>query len=128
LVAGQFGDSASFGNYKPATTTTYTTTNPVSPTPSAPNALSSLAIRDTSFIQDPTVTLTVTNPSLLPLTIVLHAPDGTSITLAASTNSNGTLSFHVPAFDGKNVNGTWTLEVDGLSGGTLNSWSMSVLG
>ena len=64
----------------------------------------------------------------LPLTIYLYAPDGTTVTLATSVTSTGTLTYHIPALIGKNVNGRWTLEVDGLSGGTLNSWSMSVLG
>ena len=53
---------------------------------------------------------------------------GTVITLASNITSNGTLTYHVPAFIGKSVSGTWTLEVDGLGGGTLNSWSLSVFG
>ncbi len=48
--------------------------------------------------------------------------------MAANITSTGTLTYHVPALIGKNVTGIWTLEVDGLAGGTLNSWSLSVFG
>jgi len=107
----------------------YTSGNvPITTSRNNPNALSTLAIADFYPILDLYVTLNVSNNSLKSLTVKLYAPDGTVVTLAASVKSNGTLTYHVPAFIGKNVNSTWTLEVDGLAGGTLNSWSLSVLG
>ncbi len=49
------------------------------------------------------------------------------MTLAVSVNVNGTVTYSTTAFNYKSVKGTWTLEVDGLAGGTLNSWSLAVL-
>jgi hypothetical protein len=45
----------------------------------------------------------------------------------SGTAVNGTLTVETPAFNYKSAKGTWALEVDGLAGVTLNSWSMSVL-
>ena len=53
---------------------------------------------------------------LIPLSEQLAGGGATSVTVTYSTT----------AFNNKSVKGTWTLEVDGLAGGTLNSWSMSV--
>ena len=128
LATGQFDDNSSFGDHKTPKTTVYSNNESVTTTRRQPNAVSSMSISDNYPIQDLSITLKVTNNALQPLTIILYAPDGTPVTLLSSTAANGTLTYHVPAFIGKNVSGTWTLEVDGLAGGTLNNWSLSVLG
>jgi subtilisin-like proprotein convertase family protein len=38
------------------------------------------------------------------------------------------VTIELPAFNYKRVTGKWTLEVDGLAGGTLTSWSLDILG
>src|SRR5262249_57326726 len=110
-----------------ATTRTYSSNNPVKTSPGKPNAVSTLTVSDAYPILDLSVTLTVSNTKNKPLTIVLRGPDGTEVTLVASTNLNGTVTYHTSGFDARKLKGTWTLEVDGLAGGTLNSWSLSVL-
>jgi subtilisin-like proprotein convertase family protein len=52
---------------------------------------------------------------------------GTSGTLVADTSIHRKVSFETTAFNGKQLKGTWTLEVDGLAGGTLTSWSLGIL-
>jgi hypothetical protein len=69
----------------------------------------------------------VSNTQSQPLTVSLMGADGTSVTLVWYSNINGTLTYETTAFNGKALKGTWTLEVDGLSGGTLTSWSLGIL-
>jgi len=46
----------------------------------------------------------------------------------ASLAQNGTLTYQVPDFDYTSVTGPWKLEVDGLAGATLKSWSLNIDG
>jgi hypothetical protein len=127
FAAGQFVDSKDYGDYTPTTTRTYANKTVVKTTAGKPNAVSTLAISDNYPIFDLNITLNVSNTKNKPLTVILRAPDGTAVTLVASTNFNGTVTYHTTGFNYLSVKGTWTLEVDGLAGGTLNSWSMSAL-
>jgi hypothetical protein len=52
----------------------------------------------------------VSNTQNQPLTVTLRGPDGASLTLVANTNINGTVTYETPAFNGKVLKGTWTLE------------------
>jgi hypothetical protein len=126
VAAGLSADTENFGTFTPNTTRTYSNNVPVRTSHGKPNAISTLAISDPYTIFDLHLTLNVSNTNHKPLTVVLHGPDGTAVTLIGSTNFNGTVTFETPAFDFKKVTGTWTLEVDGLAGGTLNSWSLGI--
>ena len=92
-----------------------------------PNAVLSMSISDNYPIQDLSITLKVTNNASTahyhPLCPRRHARH-------AVVELRGQRHPHLPRarLIGKNVSGTWTLEVDGLAGGTLNNWSLSVLG
>jgi hypothetical protein len=115
------------GAFAPTTTRTYANKTAVKTNKGHPNAISTLVISDAKPIYDLHITLNVSNTQSQPLTVTLKGPDGTSVTLVASTNINGTVTYETTAFNGKVLKGTWTLEVDGLSGGTLNSWSLGIL-
>jgi hypothetical protein len=127
VAAGASVDSLLFGDHPATITRTYANTSAVKTSKGKPNAVSTLTVSDANTIFDLSVTLTVSNTHSAPLTVTLKGPDGTTVTLVASTNINGTLTYHTSGFNYKSVKGTWTLEVDGLAGGILNSWSMSVL-
>src|SRR5262249_8482147 len=92
-----------------------------------PNALSSLTVPDAYTVLGTTLTLNVSNRYNKYMNITLIGPDGTKF-FVRSTNQNGTFSFQVPNFDYTAVKGTWTLEVDNLDGGRLNSWSLRIDG
>jgi hypothetical protein len=115
------------GAFAPTTTRTYTNRTAVKTSRGHPDAISTLVISDAKPIYDLHITLSVSNTQSQRLTVTLKGPDGTSVTLVADTNINGTLTYDTTAFNGKVLKGTWTLEVDGLSGGTLNSWSLGIL-
>jgi hypothetical protein len=128
VVAGQAYDTNNiFTDSTPTETRTYSDTTAVKTTPGKPNAISSLSIPDSYTVLGITLTLKVSNPKNKDLAIYLTDPNGTKVFLG-STTQNGTLTYQVPNFDYTSVTGTWTLEVDGLSGGTLNSWSLSIDG
>src|SRR5262249_1329426 len=127
FAAGQFADGKDFGDYTPTTTRTYSSSKVVRTSKGNPNATSSVTIADAYPIFGLSVTLEVSNTQSKPLTVILRAPDGTAVTLVASATINGKVTYSATAFNYKSVQGKWTLEVDGLAGGTLNSWSMSVL-
>jgi subtilisin-like proprotein convertase family protein len=119
--------SVDLGAFAATTTRTYANNTAVKTSKGKPNAISTLVISDVKTIYDLQITLSVSNTQSQPLTVTLLGPDGTQVTLIASTNINGTVTYHAPSFAGKKLTGKWTLEVDGLAGGTLNSWSLSVL-
>ncbi len=119
--------SVDLGSFAPTTTRTYTNKTAVKTSKGKPNAISTLVISDAKAIYDLHITLNVSNTQSLPLTVTLKGPDGTSVTLVAGAVINGTVTYETTAFNGKLLKGTWTLEVDGLSGGSLNSWSLSIL-
>jgi subtilisin-like proprotein convertase family protein len=119
--------NVALGAFTPTTTRTYTNKTPVKTNRGHPDAISTLVISDAKPIYDLHITLSVSNTQSQPLTVTLKGPDGTSVTLVATTNINGTVTYETTAFNGKALKGTWTLEVDNLSGGTLNSWSLSIL-
>jgi subtilisin-like proprotein convertase family protein len=106
---------------------TYANKTAVKTSRGKPDAVSTIAISDAKPIYDLHVTFSVSDTQNLPLTVTLKGPDGTTVTLVAGAVVNGTVTYETTAFDGKALKGTWTLEVDGLSGGTLNSWSQSIL-
>jgi subtilisin-like proprotein convertase family protein len=115
------------GAFTPTTTRPYTNKTAVKTNRGHPDAISTLVISDAKPIYDLHITLSVSNTQSQPLTVTLKGPDGTSVTLVATTNINGTVTYETAAFNGKALKGTWTLEVDNLSGGALNSWSLSIL-
>jgi subtilisin-like proprotein convertase family protein len=119
--------NVNLGAFAPTTTRTYSNQSAVKTTRNKPNAVSTLTVSDVKTIYDLHLTLNVSNTLNQSLTVTLRGPDGTSVTLVANTTSNGTVTYETPAFNSKMLKGTWTLEVDGLSGGTLNSWSLSIL-
>jgi hypothetical protein len=128
LAAGVFVDTLLLGAHAPNSTRHYANNTAVSTNKGKPNAVSTLNVTDAYSIFDLRLTLNVSNTKNTPLTVKLKGPDGTSVTLVANTAINGTVTFETPAFNYKGVKGTWTLEVDGLAGGTLNSWSLDMLG
>jgi subtilisin-like proprotein convertase family protein len=111
-------------------------------------------VTDTHKILDLNVTLNISHPNLAELKVYLRGPDGTRIELVSGlkgSNLVGTTlddeavtsiltgtapytgSFRptgaLSAFDGKQLNGTWTLEIvdnKRRNAGTLNSWSLTV--
>jgi subtilisin-like proprotein convertase family protein len=115
------------GAFAPTTTRTYTNKTAVKTSKGRPDAISTLVISDAKPIYDLHITLSVSNTQSQPLTVTLKGPDGTSVTLVATTSINGTVTYETTAFNGKALKGTWTLEVDNLSGGTLTSWSLGIL-
>jgi hypothetical protein len=115
------------GAFAPTTTRTYANKTAVKTTKGKPDAISTLVVSDAKAIYDLHITLSVSNTQSRPLTVTLKGPDGTSVTLVADTSINGTVTYETTAFDGKQLKGTWTLEVDNLSGGTLTSWSLGIL-
>ncbi len=127
VSAGLASETTSFADYTPNSTRTYTNTSAVKTSKRQPNAVSSLTVSDSYTVLGMTLALNVSNQNHNNLTIYLTGPNGTKISLGSTTQS-GALSFQVPYFDYTAVKGTWTLEVDGLAGGTLNSWSMNIDG
>jgi hypothetical protein len=115
------------GAFTPTTTRTYSNKTAVKTSKGKPNAISTISISDAKPIYDLHITLSVSNTQSQPLTVTLKGPDGTSVTLVAGAVVNGAVTYETTAFNGKVLKGTWTLEVDGLSGGTLDSWSLSIL-
>jgi subtilisin-like proprotein convertase family protein len=111
-------------------------------------------VTDTRNILDLNVTLNLSHPALAELKVFLRGPDGTRIELASALKGtsmvgtvlddeagtsilNGTAPYTgsfrptgaLSAFDGKQLNGTWTLEIvdnKKRNVGTLNSWSLTV--
>ena len=126
LAAGAFVDTLLFGDHTPSSTRHYANSTAVKTSPGKPNAVSSLNVSDAYTIFDLKLTVTVSDPQNKPLTVKLTGPDGTTVSF--STSANGTVTFETPAFNYKRVTGTWKLEVDGLAGGTLNSWALDILG
>jgi hypothetical protein len=126
VTAGASVGSVLLGAFTPNTIRSYSNTTAVGTSARKPNAVSAMTIADPNTIFDLKLTLTVSNGKNQPLTVTLKGPDGTVVTLASSTVLNGTVTFETPAFDYKAVKGTWTLEVDGLAGGSLNSWSLGI--
>jgi hypothetical protein len=127
VSAGQASETTGFADYTPNQTRTYSNTTAVSTTKGKPNAVSTLTVPDSYTVLGMTLTMNVSNAKDNPLSIFLTGPNGTKISLG-STNQNGTITFQVPDFDYTLVTGPWKLEVDGLAGGTLKSWSLSIDG
>jgi hypothetical protein len=127
VTAGQASETTGFADYTPSKTRTYSNTTAVSTNKHKPNAISSLTVSDSYTVLGITLALNVSNQNHNNLTVFLTGPNGTKVDLG-STTQTGSISFQVPYFDNTAVKGTWTLEVDGLAGGTLNSWSMSIDG
>jgi hypothetical protein len=127
VSAGLASETTVIADYTPNKTRTYSNTTPVRTSHGKPNAVSSLTVPDSYTVLGMTLGLTVSNSSHQNLTIFLTGPDGTKVSLG-STTQTGALSFLVPYFDYKAVKGTWKLEVDGLAGGTLSSWSLGIDG
>jgi hypothetical protein len=127
VTAGLASETPGFADYTPSKTRTYSNTTAVSTNKHKPNAISSLTVSDSYTVLGISLALNVSNPNHNNLTVFLTGPNGTKVDLG-STTQTGTISFQVPYFDNTAVKGTWTLEVDGLSGGTLSSWSMNIDG
>jgi hypothetical protein len=127
VTAGLASETTGFADYTPSKTRTYSNSTPVSTNKHNPNAISSLTVSDSYTVLGMTLALTVSNPNHNNLTIFLTGPNGTKVDLG-STTQTGAISFQVPYFDNTAVKGTWKLEVDGLAGGTLSSWSMNIDG
>jgi hypothetical protein len=128
VAAGGSVDSLLFGATTPSTTRHYSNTSAIKTSKGKPNATSTLTVSDTYTVFNVSLTLSVSNTQNRPLTVKLTGPDGTAVTLVASRTINGTVTYSTPAFNYKGAKGTWTLEVDGLAGGTLNSWALDILG
>lgn len=126
-VGDGFALGNDIGDFAPNTSRTYSNTTAQKTNRGKPNAISTIKVNDAALVYDLAVTLNVSNTQSYALTIYLTAPDGTKVTLAASSVVNGTVTYRTSLFDFKSVKGTWTLEVDGLSGGTLNSWSLALV-
>jgi hypothetical protein len=126
LAGGAFVDTLLLGEHTPTSTRHYANNTPVKTNGGNPNAVSTVNVSDAYTVFDLTLTVNVSNPKNKPLSIKLTGPDGTVVTF--STSASGTLTFETPAFNYKKVTGKWTLEVDGLAGGTLNSWALDILG
>jgi hypothetical protein len=126
VAAGLASDLSVFADFTPNKSRTYSNPTAVKTNTARPNAVSSLTVPDSYTVLALTLTLNVSNTKNRPLTVTLKGPDGTTVSF--STNANGTVTFETPVFDYKKVTGKWTVEVDGLAGGTLNSWSLDVLG
>lgn len=127
VTAGLASETTAFADYTPNKTRTYTNTSAVKTSKGKPNAVSSLTVSDSYTVLGMTVALNVINNNHNSLSIYLTGPNGTKVSLG-STTQTGALSFQVPYFDYTAVKGTWTLEVDGLAGGSLSSWSMNIDG
>jgi hypothetical protein len=127
VSAGLASETTGFSDVTPDKVRTYSNTTAVSTNKHKPNAISSLTVPDSYTVLGITLALTVSNPNNNALSIYLTGPNGTKISVGSS-NQNGTLTFQVPNFDYTSVTGPWTLEVDGLAGGTLKSWSLNIDG
>jgi hypothetical protein len=127
VTAGASVDGLLFGAYTPSSTHHYANSTAVKTTGGKPNAVSTVNASDAYTIFDLHLTLNVSNTKNKPLSVTLKGPDGTTVTLASSSTISGIVTFETSAFNYKKAKGTWTLEVDGLAGGTLNSWSLDVL-
>jgi subtilisin-like proprotein convertase family protein len=126
LAAGAFVDTVLFGAHTANSTRHYANNTAVKTSAGKPNAVSMLNVSDAYTIFDLKLTVNVSNPKNKSLSVKLTGPDGTVVSFG--TSANGTVTFETPAFNYKRVTGKWTLEVDGLAGGTLNNWSMDILG
>jgi subtilisin-like proprotein convertase family protein len=119
------------------------------------SVFSQITISDAFAIKDINVTLNITHSRESDLQVFLHGPDGTVVELFSNVGGSGKGFFDtvlddeasvsitdgtspftgvykpeqsLEAFDGKNVTGTWTLEIRDTvkkETGKLNSWSLS---
>ncbi len=141
----------------PAPTVTYRSTDVPAAIPDLKTGTSTLTIQDSFLLAGVTLTLNIQHPNDPDLVATLVAPDGTRVRLFTNIGTTGTrANFTNTTFDdnastpiqnggppffgrfnpqqplsdliGKNVNGTWTLEVeDTQSGntGTITGWSLT---
>ena len=159
LAADQFVGGRDFGDYKAPVTTTYTKNTSLSIRDMKTVTSTVVVSGGTSFIYDVDVRLNVSHTNDGDLRAYLIAPDGTRILLtyhhggsgdnltntifddeAAVSIAAGTAPFNgryrpewndLFLLDGKNANGTWTLEITDANRkntGTLLSWSLTVKG
>jgi hypothetical protein len=130
ITAGQYVDTQNFGAFFPNQTKTYDSTNvpisiPVGPAHGTKTVTSTLAVADSYPMLNLQVSITASGAPTA--SYKLTAPDGTGYPVTPNTTtaiSNGQLFQH-------NVHGTWTLSITngyGDPGGTLSSWSISVVG
>ena len=85
-----------------------------------------LTVSDSHVLLSVSVQASITHQRISDLTVTLIGPDGTRAQL--TVGSNGTINANLSAFAGKQLAGTWKLEiVDGKkrNTGTLNSWSIT---
>jgi subtilisin-like proprotein convertase family protein len=157
LAAGQFVTGKDFGNTTTPTSRTYGNTTAKN-LPSQGTTTSTITVGDAYNILDLNLKLNVSHKSDDQLDIFLIGPDGTRVELTTDNGGSGdnytTTTFDdeagtaitagaapfngsyrpegpLSAFDGKRLNGTWTLEITDDTAGTagkLNSWSLIVTG
>ena len=158
LAADQFLGDRNFGAYRAPTTTTYTKNTSLKILDLKTVTSTIVVSGGTSFIYDLDVSIKIDHANDADLDFGLIAPDGTRVELttdnggtgdnytntifddeAASAITAGTAPFTgryrpegmLNVLDGKNANGTWTLEVSDdtkKNTGTLLNWSLTVKG
>ncbi len=113
----------------------YTNTTPVSIPDNVPAGVTStITVPDGLSIAELTATVNITHTYIGDLVVTLRSPAGTTATLhnrTGGSTDNLNQSFPLSAFNGQNAAGTWTLSVSdqaSIDVGTLNSWSLSILG
>ncbi len=95
--------------------------------------LSEMVIEESGKIQSFKVGVNITHPYRGDLVVSILGPDGTFVTLSnqeGEDQDNLIAVFDVPDFIGKEIAGSWLLEVidaSNLDSGTLNSWSIEAL-
>ncbi|HLN29733.1 MAG TPA: SBBP repeat-containing protein [Gemmataceae bacterium] len=130
VTAGQDVDTQNFGAYFPSQTTTYKSPNvpvsiPAGGKKGGTTVTSTLTVPNNARLFSLQVTTNVTGAA--GDSFSLTTPSGASLPVTV----NGTLSeYIVPLFE-QNVSGTWKLSIVTAAGapkGTLNSWSITVIG
>jgi serine protease len=95
---------------------------------------STIIVPDGLTISDLAATVNITHTYIGDLVITLRSPAGTTVTLhdrAGGTTNNLNQTFPLSAFNGQNAAGTWTLSASdraSIDVGTLDSWSLSIIG
>jgi serine protease len=113
----------------------YSNTTPVSIPDNVPAGITStISVPDSIAISELSVSVNITHTYIGDLIVKLTSPSGTTVTLhnRSGGSADNLVQTYTPAeFNGQNTAGTWTLSVSdnaGIDVGTLNNWSLNVLG
>ena len=114
---------------------TYTNSTPVSIPDNDPAGITStLDVPDSIIISELSVNVNITHTYIGDLIVTLTSPEGTSVTLhdrSGGSTNNLNATFAPTEFANEDTFGDWTLSVSdnaGIDLGTLDSWSITVLG